>query len=154
VLPSASGPRRILFLDDDPSRASAFLAEHPDATWVRTAEQCLASLAESWDEVHLDHDLGGEVFVAHEREDCGMAVVRWLCDEPREHLRTTRFIVHTRNPNAACVMQLHLEVRGYDVRVLPFGRDAFPQNRTDAPGPGRRLRADQLIRWLRRLAGH
>jgi hypothetical protein len=153
VVPSSQGPGRILFLDDDPGRAEAFLRDHPGATWVQTAEQCLALMSGSWDEIHLDHDLGGEVFVDHEREDSGMAVVRWLCDQTREHLRATRFIVHTRNPNAACVMQFHLESMGYDVRVIPFGQDSPAQDHGNTPPRGHGTRADRVIRWLRRLAG-
>ena len=65
---------RILFLDDAPDRAAVFLAGHQGAVWVQTAEQCLELLKQPWDEVHLDHDLGGEVLVDHERDDCGLAV--------------------------------------------------------------------------------
>ena len=133
--------------------ARAFLAAHPDAVWVRTAEECIGRLAESWDEVHLDHDLGGEVFVDHEREDCGMAVVRWLCERPRPDLKTTRFYVHTHNLNAGCLMALHLEAEGYDVQIRPFG--AAP-TRPARPGHLRSL-VVRVIRWLssggdRRLA--
>src|SRR3954447_2265760 len=39
---------RILFLDDSPARALAFLRDHPEAVWVRTAKQCLVRLAEPW----------------------------------------------------------------------------------------------------------
>lgn len=154
VLRSASCPSRILFLDDDPVRAAAFRAECPDAVWVQTAEQCLACLAEPWDEVHLDHDLGGEMLVAHGREDCGMAVIRWLCERPRPHLRPTRFIVHTHNPNAACVMLLHLQVMGFDVQARPFGSNQAGPGRPEDP-PGRRPQAGRLMlmRWLRYLRG-
>lgn len=113
--------RRILFLDDDPSRGSAFLAWNPGSVWVETAVDCLERLAEPWDEVHLDHDLGGETFVGHEREDCGMAVVRWLCDEPRPHLWGTQFVVHSHNSGAACTMVFHLQTMGYHVQERPFG---------------------------------
>ena len=61
--PVPTVPRRILFLDDDPARAEIFLAENPEAVWVQTADECIARLEEDWDEVHLDHDLGGERFV-------------------------------------------------------------------------------------------
>ena len=118
--PSPCKPR-VLFLDDAPDRAAAFLAAHPGAMWVQTVEQCLELLERPWDEVHLDHDLGGEVLVDHGRADCGMAVVRWLCEAPRPHLQGTRFIVHTHNPNAACMMVLHLQVTGYNVQASPFG---------------------------------
>jgi hypothetical protein len=153
VVPPASGSRRILFLDDDPGRVEAFLRDHPGATWVRTAEQCLAHLAGLWDEVHLDHDLGGEVFVEHERDDCGMAVVRWLCERHRDHLRATRFIVHTRNPNAACVMHFHLQVMGYDAEVRPFGPDSTARGQQTMLGPVSGTIAGRVARWLRRLGG-
>ena len=113
--------RRVLFLDDDQARGEAFLAANPGSIWVQTAADCLAELAESWDEIHLDHDLGGEQFVDHARDDCGMAVVRWLCETPRPHLKDARFVVHTHNQDAACVMVFHLQVTGYRVTQCPFG---------------------------------
>jgi hypothetical protein len=136
---------RVLFLDDDPDRAVVFLAAYPDAFWVQTAEECLARLSEPWDEVHLDHDLGGEAFVDHERDDCGMAVVRWLCDRPRPHLKDTRFVVHTHNPDAACLMALQLQLAGYGVEVCPFGCIVDP------PAPPGRLQSlvARVLRWLR-----
>ena len=75
---------RILFLDDDPHRAEIFLEWYPAAVWVQTSEECIAGWPSAWDEVHLDHDLGGETFVDPNRSDCGMEVVRWLCAESRE----------------------------------------------------------------------
>jgi hypothetical protein len=136
---------KVLFLDDDLDRGETFLADYPDAVWVRTAEECIDRLSESWDEVHLDHDLGGEVFVDYEREDCGMAVVRWLCDQPRPDLKKTRFFVHTHNLNAACLMALQLEAIGYDVQIRPFGAALSRPART---GHLRSL-AVRVIRWLR-----
>ena len=119
---------RILFLDDDPLRAAAFLAVHPQAHWVQTAEDCLACLSEPWDEIHLDHDLGRETYVDPDRDDCGMAVVRRLASLSSPHLKQARFVVHSRNANAACMMTLHLEALGYRVEARPFG--------CDAPGSG------------------
>ncbi|MGA9922034.1 MAG: cyclic-phosphate processing receiver domain-containing protein [Isosphaeraceae bacterium] len=142
---ASEGRSKVLFMDDDPARGASFLAEYPDAVWVQTAEDCIAHLAEPWDEVHLDHDLGGDVFVDFERDDCGMAVVRWLCAQPRAHLAKTWFFVHTHNLNAACLMVLHLEVMGYEVRVRPFGAALAQPAR-----PGRlRSLAGRAIRWLR-----
>ena len=108
----------ILFLDDAPDCAASFLAAHPGAVWVQTVEQCLELLEQPWDEVHLDHVLGGKVLVDHERADCKMAVIRWLCQEPRPHLQGTRFIVHTHNPNAARMIGLHLKVTGFNVEAI------------------------------------
>jgi hypothetical protein len=143
---------RILFLDDEPIRAAHFLSDHPDAVWVQTVEECLVRLEEPWDEVHLDHDLGGETFVNSERDDCGMAVVRWLCQEPRPHLQGTKFIVHTRNLDAACVMVVHLQVMGFTVEARPFGAHPTSRSRRDRP---QRLRAwaDRVVRWLIRSRG-
>ena len=50
------------------------------AIWVQTVAECLNCLEEPWDEIHLDHDLGGERRVEFEREDCGMAVIRWIVE--------------------------------------------------------------------------
>jgi hypothetical protein len=138
---------RILFLDDDPLRGEAIVADRPDVVWVRTAEECLARLVEDWDEVHLDHDLGGETFVDHERDDCGMAVVRWLCEERRGHLQAARFVIHSHNPNAACIMAFQLQVTGYRVEVTPFERRSARSSRRRRPGSslGRRF-----LDWLRR----
>src|SRR3954454_24924372 len=118
--------RRLLFLDDDPARAEVFLAEHPQAIWVKTARECLERLTEPWDEVHLDHDLGGEVFVDRDRDDCGMEVVRWLCVERRRHLSRTLFLVHSHNAGAACAMVMQLFLAGYRVDGRPFGIPAPP----------------------------
>jgi hypothetical protein len=127
--PAGAAPapvRRVLFLDDDPLRAATFLAEKPQAVWVQTAAECIARLAEPWDEVHLDHDLGGEHFVDLSRDDCGMAVVRWVCLEPRPHLRPTRFQVHSHNPQAATIMGMQLMGSGFSVELRPFGAPPLP----------------------------
>ncbi len=139
---------RILFWDDDPDRAAAFVATRQDAAWVQTVEQCLELLEKPWDEVHLDHDLGGEVLVDHERDDCGLAVVRWLCEEPRSHLRDTRFVIHTHNPNAACMMVLHPQVMGFNVQASPFGTVVHPCRSRDLSAW-----AGRMIRRLARPRG-
>ena len=144
-----SPERRILFLDDDPRRGIEFLTFNPGALWVETAAECLERLSEPWDEVHLDHDLGGEQFVGHEREDCGMAVVRWLCAEPRPHLRETFFFLHTHNPGAALTMAFHLQTMGYRVQERPFGS---PPTGPGAPGTGLWSRLRALL-WRRERRG-
>lgn len=140
--------RRILFLDDDPARAAAFLNQHPDASWVETVDDCIAALREPWDEVHLDHDLSGEHFVDHDRDDCGMEVVRWLCDEPHPHLDATSFVIHTHNPNAALAMVFQLQSMGYRVQERPFGAPPPPET-SDRPTRLDRLGA-LLSRFLSR----
>jgi hypothetical protein len=115
--------RRLLFLDDDPSRAEAFLGERPEAVWVKTVEECVCQLKEKWDEVHLDHDLGGKQFVDTDEVDCGMEVIRWLCSEPRPYLRRTLFYVHTHNTMAGLLMVLQMRECGYRAEFRPFGVD-------------------------------
>jgi hypothetical protein len=141
---------RVLFLDDDPARAEVFLVENPSAVWVQTAAECIARLVERWDEVHLDHDLGGEHFVDQTREDCGMEVVRWLCLQPRPHLRKTRFRVHTHNPNAAMMMGMQMMMSGFAVTVRPFG-EPEPFLVPEAAPPPRPSPLAALARWLRRV---
>ena len=126
---------RILFLDDDPRRAEVFLAENPQTVWVQTAAECVARLEEPWDEVHLDHDLGGEHYVDPDREDCGMEVVRWLCREPRPALAATRFTVHSHNDNAAILMAVTLTFCGYAVTQRPFGEPPPPEPSKAPPLP-------------------
>ena len=115
--------RRLLFLDDDPVRAERFLAENPQAVWVQTVPDCVGQLVETWDEVHLDHDLGGKTFVDVNETDCGMEVIRWLCKEPRDHLREARFFIHTHNSIAGLLMVLQMRTRGYRAEFRPFGMD-------------------------------
>jgi hypothetical protein len=115
--------RRVLFLDDDPRRAEIFLAENPQAVWVETVTACVSRLLEQWDEVHLDHDLGGQQMVGSENIDCGMEVIRWLCKEPREHLRSTLFFVHTHNLVAALLMVMQIRTAGFTAEFRPFGQD-------------------------------
>jgi len=152
--PLAKTTLRLLFLDDDPERASAFLEAHPDAVWVKTVPECVEKLSEPWDEVHLDHDLGGEQFVHVDRDDCGMEVVRWLSREPRKHLRRTRFTVHSHNIAAAFEMVMQLQAVGFQVDARPFGVELPEVEPDPAIGLGRlRLlqRARALIRRLRGL---
>ena len=143
-------PRR-LFLDDDPARAEAFLEVHPDAVWVQTVPECVEKLAEDWDEVHLDHDLGGEHYVEVDREDCGMEVVRWLAREPRRHLRRAKFTVHSHNMMAACVMVMEIRSLGYRVEARPFGLEV-PEVETE-PATGLRRVWEKARALVRRLRG-
>jgi hypothetical protein len=113
----------MLFLDDDPHRAELFLKDHPQAVWVTTVPECLARLSESWHEVHLDHDLGGKMFVDSADTDCGMEVIRWLCKEPRAHLKSSLFFVHTHNAAAGLLMVLLMRCGGYKAEFRPFGLD-------------------------------
>jgi hypothetical protein len=150
---------RILFLDDDPARAESFLAEHTEAVWVQTAAECIGKLAEAWDEVHLDHDLCGEHFVHSDREDCGMAVVRWLTAEARPHLGAARYVVHSHNPAGATMMGVQLIINGYTVELRPFGTQVEPAEpettamQDDGAPSARPSLLSALARLVRKLFG-
>ena len=75
--------------------------------------------------MHLDHDLGGEIYVDSGRPDCGMEVVRWLAAEPRAHIAQAMFIIHTHNATAAKSMLQSLLDHGYQAVYRPFGVDLF-----------------------------
>lgn len=137
-------PLKRLFLDDDAERAKLFLTEYPDAVWVETAADCISQLAAHWDEVHLDHDLGGEQYVDVDRDDCGMHVVRWLGFEPRTHLRSTQFFVHSHNGVAATVMVLNLKSMGFRAEAAPFAVGLWKPGARVKPGL-----VDRLFDWLR-----
>jgi hypothetical protein len=113
--------RRILFLDDNFERGSRFLTLHPDAIWVEYADECIELLSQPWDEVWLDHDLNQETFVDSDRKDCGMEVVRYIVENQPEHLRQTRFIIHSHNFDAAPLMVEALLSAGYDCIEQAYG---------------------------------
>jgi hypothetical protein len=151
-------PVRILFLDDDAARAENFLGRHPEAVWVQTVEECLEQMLEGWEEIHLDHDLGGKQYVDVNQTDCGMEVIRWLCKEPRDHLKKTRFLVHTHNSVAGLMMVLQMRVSGYYAEFRPFGFDLaeiLAHNEEDASSAaGLRARWSQFCqRVSERLGG-
>jgi hypothetical protein len=155
---SEGAPRpRVLFLDDDASRAELFLVRYPGAVWVQTAEQCIERLSDEWDEVHLDHDLGGERFVDPSRSDCGMEVVRWLCAKFQERLHDAQFIIHSHNVQAAEMMVWTLYAAGYRAAYRPFAIDLVDWLSSEEPGalgrPGRGLRRwFACPEWLKRLS--
>jgi hypothetical protein len=164
----AESTRRLLFLDDDPVRAEAFLIDNPQAVWVQTVAECVERLTEHWHEVHLDHDLGGKTFVDVNETDCGMEVIRWLCREPREHLREARFFIHTHNMIAGMLMVMQMRQTGYWAEFRPFGLDPVSLLRQDedeeslaaerprdaeVPAPGRPTPGilERFIEWVKDL---
>ncbi len=107
------------------------MVENPQAVWVQTAAECVERMREDWDEIHLDHDLGGKTFVDVNDSDCGMEVIRWLCKEPRPHLRETRFFIHTHNTIAGILMVLQMHACEYHTEFRPFGIDPILLLRRD-----------------------
>lgn len=108
----------ILFLDDSRERTRRFRSHVPNAIIVHTSPDAIAKLAsQEWDYVFLDHDLGDEVYVDSSREDCGMAVVRWVTDE--EPI-VSHFVVHSLNAPAREEMVARLQAAGYDAQGVPY----------------------------------
>ncbi len=126
--------RRLLFLDDDPRRAEVFLSENPQAVWVETVDDCLAKLARAGTRSTSITTWAARRFVDTNQVDCGMEVIRWLCKEPRPHLRETFFFVHTHNSVAGLLMVLQMRSTGYNAEFRPFGFD-----------PARWLASDELL---------
>lgn len=118
--------KRILFLDDDPNR-QAWAKKHYDVGNNYFAAATTAQEAIDWlewgepegffDEVYLDHDLGGEQFVDSELKNCGMEVVRWMEDNRPSVGKVT---IHSLNTVAALEMSRRLSDARYAVRHKPF----------------------------------
>jgi CheY-like chemotaxis protein len=118
--------KRVLFLDDNYERGIAFLEIFADAkvVWVETAAEAIEMLAQPWDLVMLDHDLGGEVFVSSSRDDSGMAVVRWI--EANRPTTTKRIHIHSWNIPAAREMTARLrDCGGYKITQGPFVKETM-----------------------------
>ena len=112
---------RVYVLDDDPNRHSMLddrLSAQMSEPHQRffDAESIIKQLTEDIesgimvDTVFLDHDLGGEVFVESEREDCGMEVVRFIVENKPE---IRQIVVHTMNGVAGIEMRNKLMDAGY-----------------------------------------
>ena len=119
---------RILFLDDSPARlawAKRTFGPGNDLTLVETAEAAIKALAlaDPWDGVYLDHDLGGETYVDSNRPDTGMEVVRWMVENRPV---VERVIVHSMNTPAGNAMVQKLRDGGYDAYYVMFLRLAEP----------------------------
>lgn len=112
---------KIIFLDDSDSRCAAFRSKVPPSDIVHTAAECIALIKASPDIswLFLDHDLGGEVLVNSDREDCGMEVVRFLCENDRS-ATITNIVVHSHNIVAAEQMHEKLIRAGYNSKLLSF----------------------------------
>ena len=114
-------PSRILFLDDDPARHREFEEAHRRdyVTYCFTAAEAIRVLesAQPFDELHLDHDLGGRVFVKDVKET-GYEVVLHLAEMSKDRL-PSRVIIHTHNLDGARRMIACLGSR-VPVSHIPF----------------------------------
>lgn len=114
---------KVLFLDDNKNRTKRFCSELPFAHTAETAQGMIELIQkhrnEKIDFIFLDHDLGGEVMVSSNREDCGMEVVRWLVTNKTN---VEQVIAHTLNYDAGKEMVAKLREVGYEAMHVPFIR--------------------------------
>jgi len=112
---------RIIVLEDNDDRQETFRRAFPDTVIVATGPACIERLgAQPWDMIYLDHDLGGNKLPGSDREDCGMVVVRYIKQHRPEHLKLTKFIVHSANQHRARIMTDDLRHAGYDAELRSF----------------------------------
>lgn len=115
----------ILVLEDNKHRIAYFREHFPEAIIRDNTEEFIKDLMASDhkdDEVWLDHDLGGEIYVDSELRNCGMEVVRFL---EREPMKIKRIFVHSHNTYAAKVMVSRLRAAGYAAYRHPFSLNMF-----------------------------
>lgn len=94
--------KRILFLDDEHRRFTEFWQafEQPgvELKWVQTVKEAIHELSTSaWNEVYLDHDLGGETYVTR-TETTGYEVALWMVQNRSLVLGDPLVVVHSWNP--------------------------------------------------------
>lgn len=95
----------ILILEDDPSRVKKFRAKliGHNLTVTDDSKACIKLLESGvWDILCLDHDLGGQVYVAS-GENTGYEVAKWLELNPK-NLPSTIYI-HSLNGVGAANMK-------------------------------------------------
>lgn len=113
----------LLFLDDNQERQKKIKERLPSIIQTYTAAETIETIeeVESIDVLFLDHDLGGEVYVDSQREDCGMEVARWLVKNP-QNINT--IVLHSFNPIGKHNMYLALSPI-YNTVTASFGGMAF-----------------------------
>jgi len=114
-----------LFLDDCPNRCKSFRSNFPWATIVNDAESCIAELKkQDWDQVFLDHDLGGTTYQDASDKNSGSEVVRWILkNKPKVGL----FVCHSLNGPARENMVMALRSAGYGVGTIPFNSSLWKE---------------------------
>ena len=94
---------RILWVDDE--RTPDF-----EAVIARTSEEALSLISDGWDEVWLDHDLGGE--------DTSRPIVSFLEEQSIIYgivFEIGKFFVHSKNPVGAKWLADGIDKSGYRV---------------------------------------
>ena len=124
---------RILFLDDNKERHDAFKKHLNDRAfkeglqfrpvYVYTAKDAILALQyKRFDEIWLDHDLGGEIFVTRTEEtgyEVALFIEKMYFDNGREPMQST-VIIHSFNPAGARRMMQALSGKVRAIVVKPF----------------------------------
>jgi len=108
---------QILILEDNPERVKAFRQKFIGSTVVivDTVTDCIEQLQEKqWDELWLDHDLGGKEMV-ESGVGTGYAVAQWL--ELNPHFKPPRIWVHSLNKSGVQNILAALP----EAKAYPFG---------------------------------
>ena len=95
----------ILVLEDDPYRQKVFQQRliGTNSLIVETVIEAISCLEnKKWDYLFLDHDLGGEIYVAP-GSNTGYAVACWLEQHPEKQPKN--IIIHSLNTYGARAMQ-------------------------------------------------
>lgn len=119
---------RILFLDDDPNRLSAFeahaMAQGHDLALVTTPEDAIGTLrVAQYDIVSLDHDLYGKVYQPSD-DKSGFAVCQFIATMPKQH-RPKAVICHSFNEQGVKNMVAELDKCHQENIAVRFGEDRY-----------------------------
>lgn len=103
--------RRVLVVDDSNARLAAFRQRFGSAaTYVTSYAAAVEALSTGvFDEVWLDHDLGGQ--------QNGADLAAWMCRLPRR--RRPRVVIHSENPAGALSMLRTLRGMFVEMRQPP-----------------------------------
>jgi len=99
----------IFVLEDDPNRVARFKREligHAVEFTEHVSKANMLLDGEKFDLLFLDHDLGGEIFVDHTKEETGYHVAQHI---PRTQNKNTPAVVHSCNMVGAKNMSNYLE---------------------------------------------
>lgn len=111
---------KFLFLDDSVYRSKQIQINFPFVYICETVQQTISLLPTlSWDVVSLDHDLEGKMFVDSSDKNCGMEVVRYLCDN-KYLMQIDKIIIHSFNKFVTQEMYTCLMRKHYNVYLKPF----------------------------------
>lgn len=122
----------ILFCDDDPLRATRMWewqteAERRRTIWVKSVKEALKVLKECGsrvEQLHLDHDLDGQIPLPLNHPLSGMEIVRWFENIPKTKLETylkMRITLHDHNRYAAIEQLKRFKNLGFKAYYVPFG---------------------------------